>query len=125
MIAKILPPADYARLNGTELETVWPNLNPHTAQVVVVEDDDGAILGCWAGFPLWHSEGVYIAPDHRGKAGVARMLLDMMKHVALENGYRSIVTASQDPTVDRLLEHLDATRLPGTHYVFPVAEREA
>lgn len=127
MISRLLPIDEWEKLKGTELESVFPHLDPHQARVVVIEEGD-KIVGCWSGFPLWHAEGVYIARDHRGKGAVARLLLDRMRQVSQEAGYRSIVTASIDPAVDRLLEKLGAVSLPGMHYALPVSalpERKA
>lgn len=124
VISRLLPVSEWPRLVGTELEAVWLHLNHETARIVVVEDEQGVIIGCWAGFPLFHAEGVWTAAAHRGKAGVARALIDGMKLIGGQAGFASIVTASMDPRVDRLLEHLGATTLPGTHYVFPI-EKDA
>lgn len=120
MTRRVLPPEDWPRLQGTELEGIWPHLDPATTTVIVVEDRGGAIIGAWAGFPLFHAEGVFIAEAHRGKAGVARLLLDGMRHVAKTAGYRSIVTASLDPTVGDMLTKLGATTIAGTHYALPL-----
>lgn len=125
MTSRILPAADWSLLEGTEMESLVPHLDPHTSRVIVVQDDDGTILGCWGGFPLWHGEGIYIAPDHRGKAGVARLLLEGMRQIAENSGYRSIVTASLNPDVDRMLEKLGAVPVPGTHYVLPLTKKES
>lgn len=124
MTSRLLPVDEWPRLVGTELETVWPVLDRERAQVVVVEDDDGQIIGCWAGFPLWHAEGVTVAPAHRGKAGVARLLLAGMTGLAKANGYRSVVTAAIDPAVASLLEKHGAVHLDARHYALPVVTEE-
>jgi hypothetical protein len=124
MTSRLLPPEEWEKLDGTELETVWPVLDRARAQVVVVEDAAGQIIGCWAGFPLWHAEGVWTAPAHRGKAGVARLLLVGMAGLAKAHGYRSVVTASVDRTVDDLLTKHGAVPLGGRHYALPVVKEE-
>jgi hypothetical protein len=125
MTSRLLPPEEWPRLDGTELESVWPVLDRERACVVVVEDAEGRIIGCWAGFPLWHAEGVWTAPEHRGKAGVARLLLVGMAGLAKAHGYRSVVTASIDRTVDDLLTKHGAVHLDGRHYALPVITEEA
>jgi GNAT superfamily N-acetyltransferase len=122
MTSRILPPDEWPTLVGTELETIWPVLDRERARVIVVEHD-GAIVGAWAGYPLWHAEGVYVAPAHRGKAGVARRLLEGMTALALAEGYRSVVTASIAPAIDRLLERHGAVHLDGRHWALPVGDK--
>lgn len=122
MTSKVLPADQWGLLEGTELESLVPHLDPRTSKVIVVQDDDGTILGVWSGFTLYHAEGVWIAPGHRGKASVAKLLLSGMREIASAAGYRSIVTASLDPHIDHLLEKLGAQVVPGTHYVLPVSE---
>lgn len=122
MMRRLLPVSEWPRLIGTELETIWPILDRETARVIVVEDDYGNIIGAWAGFPLFHAEGVSIRRDHQGKGAVARLLLDGMRQTALEAGYRSVITASLDPVIDVMLERLGAVALPGQHYSVPLVE---
>jgi hypothetical protein len=70
----VLPPDDWPRLAGTILETVWPNLDPSRARVLVVEED-GRILGCMALLSEWHLEGAWIDPARRQRVAVLRRLL--------------------------------------------------
>lgn len=120
MIARILPPAEWARLAGTELETVWPHLNPTRASIVVVEDRFGTIVGCWAAFQQVHVEGVWIHPKHRRTAGVAKRLLVGMRDLVLSWGAPTVMTAATTDEVRQLLARLGATQLPGDHYVLSV-----
>lgn len=120
MTTRLLPPDEWPRLIGTELETVWPLLDRDRAQIVVVEDDAGAIVGCWALFPLIHAEGVWIAPEHRGKAVVARHLYRGMVQTARAMQARTVLTAAVDEDVTRLLAHLQAQQLPGQHFVLTI-----
>lgn len=118
MQTRVLPPAEWDQLRGTELETVWALLNPSDAQIVVVEQD-GAIVGCWACFTVLHCEGVWIAPEHRGKTSVARRLWTRMLRLVRARGAKGFVTAATTPDVRALLEGR-AARLPGDHYVYQV-----
>lgn len=119
MTTRLLEPSEWPRLAGTELETVWPHLDPLQAHIVVVEAD-GAIVGCWAAFRQIHVEGVWIAEAHRGKAGVARRLLAGMRRTARAMGARSVATAALTDDVRGILDGLGATKLPGDHYAMPV-----
>jgi ribosomal protein S18 acetylase RimI-like enzyme len=114
MNTRILPREEWARLEGTELAAVYPVL-PAGAQVVVVEDD-GRIVGCWALFPVVHVEGVWIDPDYRGNPRVARRLVAGMKDTARAMGARAVATAALTPEVERLAEKIGGAALPGRHY---------
>ncbi len=120
MTARILPAAEWGRLAGTELGAALPHLDPAEAAVVVVEDGD-QVVGCWALVPMWHAEGVWIAPDRRGRAGVARRLVTQTLRVARSLGIPRLQTAAMTADVAQLLEkHLGARRLPGQAFVFDV-----
>jgi hypothetical protein len=119
MTHRILPPDEWPKLHGTELETVWPFLDPQTARVIVVEEH-GDITGCWALFSQVHAEGLWIKPECRGQSAVGRHLLVAMKHHALQMGARSVATASLSQTVSELLAHIGAVELVGQHYSIPI-----
>lgn len=113
-----LPREEWPRLAGTELESIWPVL-PEDARIVSVEDGD-RIVGCWGAFWQLHAEGVWIAPDHRGHAAVARHLLTGMRRIARESGARTVATAGVTEDVIALLRRFPgAIELPGTHVVLP------
>jgi hypothetical protein len=119
---RILPPEEYPRLAGTELELVWPTL-PMDAAVVVVEDGT-EIVGCWAAFTLAHVEGVWVAPAHRGKTSVARRLLGGMRRALAEQfGATGAITGAMSDEVRGILDGLGAQKLPGDHYVLSLGSR--
>lgn len=123
MTRRILPRAEYSRLVGTYLEPLI-DVFPADADVVVVEDADGAIVGCSSLFAREHVEGTWIAEAHRGKAAVARVLLDGIRATAQYRHAERVVTASMDEAMTRLLGKLGATQLPGLHFVWPM-EKES
>ena len=120
MVARTLPPAQWEMLDGTELEDVWKHLDPKTARVVVIEDE-GAIIACWALFPLYHVEGIYIHPDHRGRGRVLKHLMEHMGAVAESEGVTHVTTGCLSDQVRELLEHFGAVEVPGQQFTFPVA----
>lgn len=119
MTSRILPVDEWPRLEGTEAETVWPTLDPGTSTILVVEHD-GQIVGCHVLLYVLHAECLWIHPDHRGKSSVARRLWDAVQRMVLASGKGAVWTAATDQRVCRLLKHVGATQLPGTHYVVPV-----
>jgi ribosomal protein S18 acetylase RimI-like enzyme len=116
MMTRMLPPEEWHRLIGTEVEHVWPHLDSRHAQVIVVEDD-GVIVGTWALFHLLHAECLWIAPTHRGKASVARRLWAQLIGLTQAMGITSVATAAISDDVRALLAHVKATKLEGDHYI--------
>lgn len=121
MISRILPVDEWPRLEGTEAESIWPLLDPETAQVLVVEHDD-AIVGCWVLQPVLHAECLWIAPEHRGKSSVARRLWVSMHQTARELGARTVATSAVSEDVKDLLAHVGAVEVPGELYVMTISE---
>ena len=119
MTRRVLPREEYGRLAGTELEAIVPYL-PADAQVLVIEDADGAIVGCWSAFSLVHVEGCWIAPAHRGKGRVALNLLQGIRQIARRMGAQAVNTASVSSEVSALLRKLGAVQLEGDHFSLKV-----
>lgn len=118
MTSRVLPPAEWPRLHGTELGEVYHLLDPERARIIVVEDAD-EIVGCWAIFPVFHVEGVWISDRHRRRSSVAKRLLTMMGQMIKLAGVETVVTASASEDVDRLIQHLRGVELP-RHFSIPV-----
>jgi len=110
MIERELPPAEWWRLAGTDLGAITPHLSP-VARIAIVESGDG-VIGCWGLVPMWHAEGVWIAPDHRGRAAVARRLWRHTRAMSLGLGLPTVITGAGTPSVQALLERHGATPLP-------------
>jgi len=122
MRTRILPPEEWESLEGTELETVYPTLNPQTAKVIVVED--GAVLvGCWALLPMLHAECIWIHPDYRKRAtSPAPHLWRAMQDTARAMGAPSVVTGALTDDVAALIQRVGGVELPGRHFVIGVTE---
>lgn len=123
MRSRILPPVEWPRLAGTEAETIWPALNPARTRIVVVEQD-GQIVGCHVLSLVLHAECLWIHPAHRGRTGVARRLWGAVLQTArCVFQAQTIATAATSDDVRRLLTHVGAIDLPGTHHVIPLGDR--
>ena len=120
MVTRVLPPEQWEMLDGTELEDVWKHLDRDKARVIVVEDDH-AIIACWALFPLYHVEGIWLHPEHRGKGRTFKRLLEHMGAVAESEGVTHVTTGCLSDQVRELLEHFGAVEVPGKQFTFPVA----
>jgi len=121
MTARLLPREEWAKLHGTELDAAVPYL-PEPTHVVVVEQD-GQIVGCWALMSYLHVEGLYIAPEHRKRGRVGWRLWQAMRDLVRSQGASVVLTAALSDEVRTLLAHVGATKLPGDHYVLPMGER--
>jgi N-acetylglutamate synthase-like GNAT family acetyltransferase len=115
MTTRLLLPHEWPRLEGTELASIYPVLDPAVSRIVVVEDA-GALVGCWALFPLVHVEGVWVAESHRGRASVARRLVQGMTATARDMGARAVTTAALSADVAGMLARLGAIEVPGRHF---------
>jgi hypothetical protein len=116
MTHRILPRADYARLDGTYLAPLRRAI-PEQARVVIVEDEQGQIIASWLAFAQVHLEGVNIADDYRHSAQVVRHLLRGMREAVDELGASRVTSASDTEMVTDLLLHMGAEPLPGQHFV--------
>ncbi len=121
MESRILPAAEYGRLAGTELELAIRCMPPDT-RVVVVEDA-GAIVGCWALTSYRHVEGLYVDPAHQKRAAVQRHLYTRMSKEVAALGDCVVLTSAVTQNVADLIEHAGGQQLPGLHFVLPMGGR--
>ena len=121
MTTRMLPRDEWPRLVGTELESTWKLLlRSPQAEVLAVEDREGHIVGCWALFPVWHVEGIFIAPAHRQRATVARKLLAGIRLLCGKKNIAQVVTGAITPEVESFILRLGGTPLPGAHFAWRV-----
>lgn len=120
MTSRVLPPAEWNRLDETDMpHAVWTQLNPTGAQVVVVEDEH-RIVACWCLIIVRHVEAFWVHPTHRKRGGVLRRLFVTMRALLNELGATMVVTHAETPDVAALLCAAGATPLPGQAYLLPV-----
>lgn len=74
MRTRELPPAEWDRLDRTGLPELLQHVRPEDVVVVVVESDEGAIVGSMAVLRVVHLEGAWIDPEAMS-AGVTRALI--------------------------------------------------
>lgn len=118
MTSRILPPDEWPKLAGTELEAVWPVLNAD-ATVLVVEDE-GRIVGCWAILTYVHVEGLWIAPAYRKQASVGRRLWFGMLAAVRRLGADRVITGAMTQDVRDLITSAGGALLPGDQYVLAI-----
>ena len=120
--SRVLPPDEWDRLAGTELGELLDLLCPDNARVVVVEDGPD-IVGRWVATPVWHVEGVWISPKHRGKTSVARRLWAAMSRVMQSVGARAAWTGAENDEIAGLMEKRGAVRVPFAVFSLPFQEK--
>ncbi len=120
MTRRILTRDEYPRLVGTYLEPLIAVLPPD-ADVIVVEDAEGRIVGCSSIFARDHVECTWIAEDHRNTPDVFWSLLRGIKAQARQRGSLRVLTASMDERMTAFLHHV-AVPLPGEHFVWPLVK---
>lgn len=120
MTARCLPPEEWARVpDGTDLAALVPMLRPGMDEVLVVEDEDGQIVGCWALVVSDHAEGIWTREDHRGDPRVMFRLLGLLKATLHARGRSRVFTAAVTDDVRSLIHRLGGDLLPDS-YVFEV-----
>ena len=120
MTTRLLPPSEWAALMETALGPFLDRL-PASTQVIAVEDRGGALLGCCALVPLWHAEGLWIHPAHRGRTAVARALWEGLHTVARDSEIKALLTLMV-PEMEDLFRHAGARALPGLSVAIPVGD---
>lgn len=116
MTHRVLPPDEWPKLAGTLLETAWPTLNPRETRIVAVEDA-GQIVGCVALFPVWHLEGVWIAPERRGTVSVARRIVTAVRSLAKALGASEVLMMATTDAAARMCRRFGrATPLTCEHF---------
>lgn len=118
--SRVLPPAEWSRLAGTEA-AIAQQLDPKDTMVLVVEQD-GQIVGTWVVMRIVHAECVWIHPDHRGRLGVVKRLLSGMRAIAKNWGATVVWTSATSREVRALIRKLHGTRIPGEAYALPVED---
>lgn len=103
MTDRVLPYEEWPKLAGTPLGDVIGQLNPATTAILVVEDEQGAMLGCWAALTVLHAEGIWIAEPYRKRGSVMRRLIRRMQGLIRSSGASSVVTGAESEEVRALL----------------------
>jgi hypothetical protein len=88
---------------------------------VVVEDDDGVVVGRLVCLFLPHAEDLWIAPAHRKRGAVMRHLVRAFRDAGAMMGVTAMIGGVQSPEMQHVVtEHLQATPLHSVYYAIPV-----
>lgn len=120
MTVRILPPAEWARLAGTEAQALWKHLDPERAKVVVVEEH-GQIIATHTLMWVLHAECLWVHPGWRGRLSVLGRLWMKVQAVARAMGARTLMTAQiPEQPILPLLQRVGAKKLDGDHFVVSI-----
>ena len=119
MTARILPPEEWSRLDPGRVPPLFLHCPPGDADVVVVEDEKGSIIGTVTVLKATHLECLWIEADHRN-AGVARSLLRKACEVAAERGSTWVLGNSADEQMQGIMRRLGGQPFAAPFYLLPI-----
>lgn len=124
MRARILNPEEWPRLEGHDLSALLPYVVPQHTAVVVVEDDAGDIVATVADLRATHFEGLWLAPEHRGNAGVFRTLIREAYALPRKRGETWVFGGAGrgDARMKMLCRRLGGQPLPVEFFALPVGD---
>lgn len=117
---RILPAEEWSKIAHTDLGAVVMHVNPEAVTVIVAEDAQGVIAGCWALVNFMHLEGMWVDPDHRGKGVVLRHLWNAVCEAASAKGIGSVFTGAASPLIAEWITLRGGQRLPFDSFVIPL-----
>ena len=121
MITRMLAKEEWPKLDATDAADVWRHLDPHWAEVLVVEKA-GRIVGACILMTILHPECFWIDKGHRGSGIVAKHLWWAIQAKAKAYHMKTVAAAATTDDMRDLLLHLGAQPLPGEHFVLSVKE---
>jgi len=119
--SRILPPEEWPRLVGTDVESFMDGLGPSRSQVFVVEDGE-QIVATVVGVPSIVMECCWIDPEHRHSPAVGRRLALGMKALTNGLGLARMITLPGDDAVERMAIKLGGTKVTKPAVVVPVGD---
>jgi len=124
LTARILPPAEWPRLVGTESEK-FATVAPTRPVLPFVVEEDGRVVGTWTLTSYQVLEGLGVAAERRGKVAVQRALLREVRRFAAQTGLHQVVTFSASAEVDRMLDRIGARAMPAAAWILPLTQEGA
>lgn len=119
MKARVLPREEWGKLDVSGFPTVGSSLRPEDSEVVVVEDGD-KIVATMSTFRVTHFESLWVDPEYRGNAGVARMLLKAGIQSAKKWTDEWVWGSSGTDHMDDILTRVGAKKMPVSTFVVPI-----
>ena len=124
MIARILPPEEYGKLDVTGMVCIAPACRPEDVQIIVIEED-GQIVATMGTYRVTHFEGLWIDPKHRGNAGVARRLMKAGISAAKKWTDQWVWGASGTDHMDDIMKRMGGVKMPVETFVLSLEDSHA
>ena len=113
---RILPHNEWFKLGDNPLRQAHPD----SSRILVVEDEEGAIVGTWGILLLPHADGAWIDASHRHAGDVARHLLEGLFDELREAHIPHVLSHAQSPEIAEYLLRLGAQHIPGAVFLLPI-----
>jgi hypothetical protein len=123
MIARVLPPSEYALLDVVPTPPLAPHVRPEDLAIVVVESD-GRVVASIAVLRAVHFESVWVSPEARN-GGAVRSLLRKATTLAREWGAGFVFGGAENEAMRENLDRMGAVWLPFHPCVLPLAGGES
>lgn len=120
MIARILAPEEWSKLEHLDLAGLLPYTEPQNIAICVVEDEGGKVIACLAALQVTHLEGVWIAPEHRRRGGVLRSLLRQAFALPAARKEQWAFGTAATEEMTTYLARLGGVQIPVTLHALPV-----
>lgn len=119
MIARVLPREEWSRLAVTGFPLLGSTLRPEDSEVVVIEDE-GRIVASMGTFRVTHFESLWIAPEYRGNAGLARRLMKAGVKSAKKWADEWVWGTSGTDHMNGILERVGGEKMPVDSFAVPL-----
>lgn len=118
MKERLLNRTEWDKLKDTGFPEIV-DVCPGNSEIAVVEDGDRivAVLGVVV---MTHFEGLWIDPEYRGNAGVARRLMRLGVDTAKEFGNEWIWASAGGDFMGDIFARLGGTKMPTETYIVPI-----
>ena len=118
MEVRTLSPSEWVNLE-TGFPPLGTTLRPEDSQVVVVEDN-GKIIASVGTFRVTHFESLWIDPEYRGNAGVARRLMKGAIGAAKKWTDQWVWGCSGTDHMNDILTRMGGVKMPVDTFVVPL-----
>ena len=118
MIARVLPPSEYGRLERTGVPSLAPYVRPEDLATVVVEDGEKVVARMTV-LRATHFEGLWIDPAARN-AGVGRSLLKEAGKVAHQWTDQFVFAGAADDRMREILHRVGGVWIPMDLFLLPL-----
>lgn len=120
-MARVLPRDEWDRLEPTGVRLLAPSLRDEDSEVLVIEDA-GRIVATMGTYRVTHFEGLWIDPEYRGNAGLARRLMKAGIDSAKKWTDQWVWAASGNDHTDDLMTRMGGVKMPTDTFVIPISE---